>query len=134
MHDASGRSLDYKDLVVAAAALPVPASDTLSFKPSDKFRYIGKDMPIVDLDDMTHGRAGYGIDASVPGMKYAAIARCPVTFGRVKSFDAEEALALDGVQQVVELPAASPPALFQALGGIARSEERRVGKECRSRW
>jgi len=119
LHDASGRSLDYKDLVAAAAALPVPASDTLSLKPSDKFRYIGKDMPIVDLDDMTHGRAGYGIDASVPGMKYAAIARCPVTFGRVKSFDAAEALALDGVQQVVELPAASPPALFQALGGIA---------------
>lgn len=119
LHDASARSLDYKDLVAAAAALPVPAPDTLSFKPSEKFRYIGKDMPIVDLDDMIHGRAGYGIDASVAGMKYAVIARCPVTFGRVKSFDAAEALALDGVRQVVELPAATPPALFQALGGIA---------------
>lgn len=119
LHDASARSLDYKDLVAAAAALPVPAPDTLSFKPPEKFRYIGKDMPIVDLDDMIHGRAGYGIDASVAGMKYAVIARCPVTFGRVKSFDAEAALALDGVRQVIELPAATPPALFQALGGIA---------------
>ena len=119
LHEASGRSLDYKDLLAAAAALPVPAPDTLSFKPADKFRYIGKDLAIVDLDDMIRGRAGYGIDASVPGMKYAVIARCPVTFGRVKSFDAEDALALDGVEQVVEVPAASPPALFQALGGVA---------------
>ena len=75
LHDASARSLDYKDLVAAAAALPVPAPDTLSFKPPEKFRYIGKDMPIVDLDDMIHGRAGYGIDASVTGMKYAVIDR-----------------------------------------------------------
>lgn len=119
LHDSSGRSLDYKDLVATAATLPVPPPDTLSFKSSDKFRYIGKDMPIVDLDDMTHGRAGYGIDASLPGMKYAAIARCPVTFGSVKSFDAKDALALDDVVQVVQVPAASPPALYQALGGVA---------------
>jgi len=119
LHDASGLSLDYKSLVVDAAALPVPATDTLSFKSADNFRYIGKDLPIVDLDDMIRGRANYGIDANVPDMKYAAITRCPVTFGRVKSYNAKKSLALDGVEQVIEIPAANPPALYQALGGIA---------------
>ena len=119
LHDASGRALDYRDLVAAAAELPVPEQDQLTFKPAHEFRYIGKDVPMVDTDDFIQGRAVYGIDASVPGMKYAAIARCPVAFGRVKSFDAREALALKGVNRVIEIKAAEPPAEFQALGGIA---------------
>ena len=119
LHDASGRALDYRDLVAGAAELPVPEPDRLTFKPAREFRYIGKDVPMVDTDDFIQGRAVYGIDASVPGMKFAAIARCPVVFGRVKSFDAKETLALKGVSRVIEIKAAEAPAEFQALGGIA---------------
>jgi isoquinoline 1-oxidoreductase beta subunit len=71
------------------------------------------------MHDMTHGSAMYGADTRLPGMKFAAIARPPVVFGKVKSFDAEKALAVAGVEQVVELPAAEAPAMFKALGGIA---------------
>jgi isoquinoline 1-oxidoreductase beta subunit len=52
-------------------------------------------------------------------MKFAAIARPPVVFGKVKSYDATAALAVAGVEQVIEIPAAEPPAMYKALGGLA---------------
>jgi isoquinoline 1-oxidoreductase beta subunit len=119
VHGPSGRVLDYRDLVAGAAELPVPAVETLSFKPRDQWRYIGKELPIVDLHDMTHGRANYGADTRLPGMKYAAVARPPVVFGKVKSYNADAALAVAGVEQVVEIPAAEAPANYRALGGLA---------------
>ena len=51
-------------------------------------KYIGKPVPIYDLPDMTHGKAVYGIDVRLPGMKYAAIQRPPVLRGTIKSYDA----------------------------------------------
>jgi len=119
VHQPSGRVLDFKDLVAGAAELPVPGLELLSFKSPEQFRYIGKPLQIVDMHDMTHGTAQYGADTRLPGMKFAAIARPPVVFGKVKSFNAEKTLAVSGVEQVVELPAAEPPAMFKALGGIA---------------
>jgi isoquinoline 1-oxidoreductase beta subunit len=119
VHEPSGRVLDYKDLVAGAAELPVPAPEFITLKSPDQFRYIGKPLPIVDMHNMTHGAAMYGADTRIPGMKYAAIARPPVVFGRVKSYNADQALAIAGVEQVIELPAAEAPALFQPLGGIA---------------
>jgi len=119
VHSASGRVLDYADLVADAAALPLPAVESLTFKPRDQWRYIGKELPIVDMYDMTHGTAAYGADTRLPGLKFAAIARPPVVFGRVASYKADAALAVAGVQQVVEIPAATPPANYRALGGLA---------------
>ena len=119
LHEPTGRSLDYRDLVAGAADLPVPGLEQLRLKSPDRFRYIGAELPIVDLHDMTHGKANYGADIRVPGMKYAAIARPPVVFGKVKSFNADKARAVKGVEQVVEIPAAEPPAMYKALGGVA---------------
>jgi isoquinoline 1-oxidoreductase beta subunit len=119
VHAASGRSLDYGELVAGAAGLPVPGKEELTFKTPDQFRYIGKELPIVDMHDMTHGAAKYGADTRLPGMKFAAIARPPVVFGKVRSYDAGAALAVAGVEQVLEIPAAEPPAMFKALGGLA---------------
>jgi isoquinoline 1-oxidoreductase beta subunit len=119
VHMPSGRVLDYRDLVAGAAALPVPGPELITLKSPDQFRYIGKALPIVDMHDMTHGAAKYGADTRIEGMKFAAIARPPVVFGKVKSFNADRALAVAGVEQVVELPAAEAPALFKPLGGIA---------------
>lgn len=119
VHQPSGRVLDYKDLVAGAAELPVPGLEQLSFKSPEQFRYIGKSLPIVDMHDMTHGTAQYGADIRLPGMKFAAIARPPVVFGKVKSHDASRTLTVPGVEQIVEIPAAEPPAMFKALGGIA---------------
>jgi len=119
VHGPSGRVLDYRDLVLGAAALPVPGLEEVAFKSRDQFRYIGKELPIVDMHDMTHGAARYGADTRLPGMKFAAVARPPVVFGKVIRYDASAALALEGVEQVLEIPAAEPPALYKALGGVA---------------
>lgn len=118
-HEPSGRRLDYAELVEAAAQLPVPDAAELRLKSREEWRYIGQPLPIVDLHDMTHGTAVYGADVRLPGMKFAAIARPPVVFGRVRSVDDTRALAVPGVERVIALPASEPPAAFKPLGGVA---------------
>ncbi|HSM40429.1 MAG TPA: hypothetical protein VK862_06735, partial [Afifellaceae bacterium] len=67
-------------------ALPTPARDVLAFKDEREFRYIGKGaVQIYDLHDITTGKAVFGADIRLPGMKYAVIARPPVVGGKVKS-------------------------------------------------
>jgi len=100
-HVATGRRLGYGDLVALAATLPVPTDPPL--KPSSEFRILGTRVPRVDTPDKVSGEAVYGIDVRVPGMVYAAIARCPVFGGRVKSFDPAPALAVPGVRKVVQI-------------------------------
>jgi isoquinoline 1-oxidoreductase beta subunit len=91
----------------------------LRFKPASARRYIGKPIPIVDLADIVRGRATYGIDVVVPGMKYASIERCPVYGGRSKSFDPKNALAVPGVEKVIEIETTPIPSGFNPLGGLA---------------
>lgn len=119
VHAASGRKLGYGELAAAAAKQPVPKKEELKFKSPSEYRYIGKNMPTIDLDDICAGRGTFGIDAKMPGMVYAMIARSPVFGGKLKSFDDQEARKVRGVQKTVELPAFKPPHLFQALGGVA---------------
>jgi isoquinoline 1-oxidoreductase beta subunit len=100
-HVPTGRRLGFGDLVARAATLPVPADPPL--KPPSEFRILGKRMPRVDTPDKVSGKAVFGLDVRVPGMVYAAVARCPVFGGRVKTVDPAAALAVPGVQRVVEI-------------------------------
>jgi isoquinoline 1-oxidoreductase beta subunit len=119
IHTPTGRVLDYGRVAAVARALPVPQPESLKLKKRSEFRYIGKGLPIVDVMDMTTGRAGYGIDVRLPGMKYAVIARPPVYGGRVASFDAAAAQAVPGVERVLKLESTPLPSGFQPLGGVA---------------
>ena len=121
VHEPTGRRLGFGELVEVAADLPLPSSDhmQLRFKPANARRYVGKPVPIVDLADIVRGRATYGIDVVVPGMKHVSIERCPVYGGRARSFDAKDALAVPGVEKVIEIEAAPIPSGFNPLGGIA---------------
>src|SRR2546428_8959010 len=119
VHTPTGRVLEYGALAAAARELPVPRPAALRLKRPEDFGYIGKAMPIVDLAEMTSGRAGYGIDVRLPGMKYAVIARPPVYGGRVVSYDEGPALAVPGVERVMKLDGTPPPSGFQPLGGVA---------------
>ncbi|MBV8429508.1 MAG: xanthine dehydrogenase family protein molybdopterin-binding subunit [Hyphomicrobiales bacterium] len=116
----SGKALGYGELAVEASAMPVPASDKLRLKDPSRFRYIGKGgIDIVDGFNITTGRAVYGQDVRVPGMKYAVIARPPVMGGKVVSFDAAETMKVPGVEKVVEIPAPPSPSVFLPMGGVA---------------
>jgi isoquinoline 1-oxidoreductase subunit beta len=100
-HVPTGRRLGYGKLAARAATLPVPADPPL--KPSSEFRILGKRVPRLDTPDKVSGAAIFGMDVRVPGMVYAAVARCPVFGGRVKAFDPAPALAVPGVQRVVAI-------------------------------
>jgi isoquinoline 1-oxidoreductase beta subunit len=120
MHKSSRRKLGYGELAEAAAALPTPPPDQVKLKDAASFRYLGKgNVSIVDLFDITTGRATYGIDAKLPGMKYAVIARPPVFAGKLASYDANETMKVPGVEKVVVIDGTPPPAKFQPLGGVA---------------
>jgi isoquinoline 1-oxidoreductase beta subunit len=119
LHAASGRKLGYGELASLAAKQPMPKLEELHLKSPSEFRYMGKDLPITDLDDLVTGKATFGYDASMPGMVYASIERSPVYGGKLKSFDDAEARKVKGVQQTVVIEGFKPPHLFQALGGVA---------------
>jgi isoquinoline 1-oxidoreductase subunit beta len=121
VHLPTGRRLSFGEAAKVAAALQIEPSDhmELRFKPASEWRYVGKAMPIVDLDDIIRGKATYGIDVTLPGMKYASVERCPVYGGRVLHFDPADALKMPGVERVVEIPATPIPSGFDQLGGIA---------------
>lgn len=116
---ASGARFTYGELVADAVKQPTPGRDSLRLKSPDTWRYIGKPIPIVDLDDIVRGGAVYGIDMDLPEMKFASVERPPVYGGKVRSFDAKDALAVKGVEQVIEIPAPDMPAGFHPLGGVA---------------
>ena len=116
----TGRMFGYGELAKAAMAEPVPSFEQLRFKKDAEFRYMGKgEIQLVDLHDITTGHAVYGADIRLPGMKFAAVVRPPVVGGKVRSFDAEQAKKVPGVERIVQIPGSMPPAKFAPLGGIA---------------
>jgi isoquinoline 1-oxidoreductase beta subunit len=119
MHASSGKKLGYGDLVVTARDLPMPAKTAIRLKTPDQFRYIGKDIPIVDMKDMITGTAQYGMDLRREGMLVAVIARPPVYGGVVKSVDSSAAERVPGVERIVRLESTPPPSGFMPLGGVA---------------
>lgn len=120
VHSATGRRLGFGELAADAAKESVPSVEGLKLKNPKDFRYLGKGrIGIVDLRDITVGTAQYGGDIRLPGMKYAVIARPPVTGGKLKSFDASAAMKVSGVEKVMEVQGWPWPSKFQPLGGVA---------------
>ena len=116
----STRTLDFAELAEIAAGLAIPDKSTLKLKPDSEQRYVGKEnMSLINAKEIVTGKAVYGFDVEKAGMKYCVIARPPVLFGKVKSYDASETLKVPGVINVVQMPSLSPPAVFKMLGGIA---------------
>jgi isoquinoline 1-oxidoreductase subunit beta len=100
-HAASGRTIGYGDLVDAASALPVPQNPPLK-DPKD-FTLIGKPLKRLDTPNKSDGKVIYGIDAMLPGMKFATLAQSPVFGGKVAHVDDSAARNIPGVRQVVVL-------------------------------
>lgn len=101
-HEPSGRALEYADLLGTAADLPVPDLEAVPLKSPDEFRIIGTSIGRVDEPEIVRGSAVYGLDKQVPGALYAAVARCPVYGGALRSVSAAAAERVPGVIRVVE--------------------------------
>ncbi|MDO6434980.1 molybdopterin-dependent oxidoreductase [Flavitalea sp. BT771] len=100
VHQPSGKSLGYGQLVEAAAMIAVPANPTLK-DPKD-FKILGKPSARADVPLKVNGSAMFGIDASLPGMAFASVERCPVLGSKLVSFDDTAALKVPGVLKVVK--------------------------------
>ena len=121
-HKASNRSLTYGALAADAAKLPSPDVLTLKLKEPKDWVYIGKPMKRVDTAGKVNGAEIFGIDLKLPGMKYAAVMTSPTFGGKIKSYDANVAMARPGVRKVVEVKALAPkefPAALQIPKAIA---------------
>ena len=116
-HPLSGRRLDYAQLVVRAARLPVPAEPAL--KDPAAFRYIGVSAPLRDARAIVTGGATYGFDVRIPGMKYACVARAPVFDARIRAVDDAAARAVRGVIGTYRIPFSAHPRGFRPEEGIA---------------
>jgi isoquinoline 1-oxidoreductase subunit beta len=101
IHAASDRKLAYGALAEAAGKLTPP--DDVPLKDPKNFTLIGKPLKRFDTPDKTNGKVVYGIDAMLPGMKFATLAQCPVFGGKVGKVDDSATRKVPGVRQVVVL-------------------------------
>ena len=116
----ASRSATFGELAAGAMQQPVPRFEDLTFKTEEQFRYIGKGSILaIDLDDIVTGKAVYGADVALAGVKYAVIARPPVIGAKVLSYDSEAALGVPGVERILMIPVNDLPIGFAPLGGIA---------------
>jgi isoquinoline 1-oxidoreductase subunit beta len=101
INPATGEKLNYGALVDAAAKLPVP--DEVTLKDPKDFTLIGTPAKRVDTPDKVNGKAIFGIDVMMPGMKFATVAACPVFGGKLAKVDDSKTMAIKGVRQVVRI-------------------------------
>ena len=119
VHTKSKKKLGFGELAALAKQQPVPKKEELKFKTPAEYRYIGKSIPTVDIENILVGKGTFGIDATMPGMVYASIERSPVFGGKLKKFDDKDARAVKGVLQTVTIPDLKGSTMFQPLGGVA---------------
>lgn len=116
-HAPSGRTLTYGQLAEKAAAVTPPALTSLKLKDPKDFSIIGKRTPGVDNHMIVTGKPLYGIDISVPGMKYAVFEKCPVFGGSVVRANLDEIAKQPGVTKAFEIKGGND--LAGLLSGIA---------------
>jgi len=100
-HASSSRSAAYAEFAVAAAELSQPVNPQL--KSPDEYTIMGTDVQRVDVPAKVDGTAMFGIDATLPGMKYATVKASPVFGANVKSVDESSIQDMPGVRKVVNL-------------------------------
>jgi len=97
------RSLLYGELIADILASP-PTIDEVIYKTPSEFKLIGTPQPHIDNPDIVSGKAIYGLDVRIPGMKFAVMLFSPAIGYTMKSFDAAESLKIPGVLKVEEVP------------------------------
>ncbi len=117
VHGHPERSYKYGELVADAALLPIPNFKEVPLKNSRDFTILGHDTHRVDAASKATGTAQFGIDARPAGLLYAVIARCPVFYGKVVSFDATKAKTVPGVRDVFQIETSGRGA--STTGGVA---------------
>jgi isoquinoline 1-oxidoreductase subunit beta len=98
---ASGKSLTYGELALDAAKLTPPSE--IRLKDRKDWKLLGKSQRRVDMRAKVTGAPIYGVDVSLPDMLFGTVKMNPNLRGRMKSFDAAEALKMPGVVKIFEI-------------------------------
>ncbi len=98
-HAASNRSATFASFAPAAANLK--QADVPELKKAADYNIMGTSPARFDIPEKVTGAAKFGIDISLPGMKYASIKASPVFGAKLKPFDAGS--LPEGVLKVVQL-------------------------------
>ncbi|MYD80075.1 MAG: xanthine dehydrogenase family protein molybdopterin-binding subunit [Gammaproteobacteria bacterium] len=94
---ASGRKLSYVELAGDAASLPMPSDGEVALKDPKQFRLLGTRLTGVDNEAIVKGEPLFGIDQSLPGLKYAVYQKCPAIGGTVSSANLADVKKMPGI-------------------------------------
>jgi isoquinoline 1-oxidoreductase beta subunit len=120
-HAPTGRRTTYGQIADRAAQTPHPHPERITIKSPDQWTLMGTEQKNLDVPDKVTGKAIYGIDVRLPGMKWAAVKTCPVYGGDVKRYDFDAIKNLPGVRSVVQFPIPDPALTRGRIfsGGVA---------------
>ena len=105
VHRATERKLSYGEIAANGRIPdPIPQVTLTDLKPATDWRYLGKDLPRIDIPSKVDGSACFGTDLLLPGMLYGAVARPPVQGEVPISIDDTAARPVRGVRKIVPLP------------------------------
>jgi len=120
-HGPTGRSITYGQVASIAAQIPHPNPEGINIKPPSEWTLMGTERNNLDVPFKVSGKAVYGIDVDLPGMKWAAVRSCPVYGGTVRSYDFEQIRNEPGIISATDFPIPDPSLIRGRLfsGGVA---------------
>lgn len=121
MHHASNKSAGYGDLAAKAATMPSPALASVALKDSKNFKIIGTSKGGVDTPSIVTGKALFGMDTNLPGMKFAVYEKCPAFGGTVTTANTAEIKAMPGIIDCFVVSADAPNSLWAGVAIVADS-------------
>src|SRR5687767_2007370 len=98
---AGDKRVSYGEVASEASTLPIPV---VKLRDTKEWKYIGKSQKRLDCPEKINGKARYGLDIQFPGLLTAVVAHPPVFGATVKSYDATQAKAIQGVRDIVQIP------------------------------
>jgi isoquinoline 1-oxidoreductase subunit beta len=105
MHASTNRREPYS--AFAAEVAQMTPSQTPTFKDPSEYKIVGTHKPRRDIPAKVDGSAQFALDVRLPDMLYATVVRSPVYGGSVVEVDDSAARAIEGVVDVVVIPAAT---------------------------
>ncbi len=90
----------YAEIAQSTTDWDIPKTPGL--RPATSFKYIGKEVPRVDLKAKVMGTAEYTMDASFPGMLHALTLDSPYFEGKIKTINVSAAEKVEGVVKVIQ--------------------------------
>lgn len=103
LRHASGKSASYGSMAAAAALLPAPDAAKLVLKDPRSFKLVGTPVSGVDNRAIVTGKPLFGIDATLPGIKFAVYHKRGIAGAEVKSVDLGPVKARKGVSDAFVL-------------------------------